>query len=245
MGMDINSPSRFPLNVPNHLHISSFLIKFKMWHLKEITLFVIFLQMIIFTAAWSQPPHSFCKAIPGLPDWPSASVWSELNETLSGRLIQPPPPGAVCHSDQPTYNAKTCPTIQADWLTAIFHTEDPVSTINNNFNNDTCLPYANDTCSELGYPVYVVNATCADDVKKGVDFARKHNIRLIVKATGHDYLGRCEVDDGAHVLSQRTNLVVDRWLQTPSLSGHIISKGYLSMMGSSPKDVISQLILRR
>ncbi|EHL03816.1 hypothetical protein M7I_0006 [Glarea lozoyensis 74030] len=28
------------------------------------------------------------------------------------------------------------------------------------------------------------------DVKTGVDFARKHDIRLIVKGTGHDYLGR-------------------------------------------------------
>lgn len=39
--------------------------------------------------------------------------------------------------------------------------------------------------------MYVVNATCAEDVKKGVDFAREENVRLVVKASGHDYLGRC------------------------------------------------------
>jgi len=35
-----------------------------------------------------------------------------------------------------------------------------------------------------------VNATCKEDVKRGVDFARENDVRLIVKATGHDYLGR-------------------------------------------------------
>jgi FAD/FMN-containing dehydrogenase len=65
-----------------------------------------------------------------------------------------------------------------------------VSTIQNNWNNDTCLPYPTDPCSGEGYPIYVVNATSAEDVKKGVDFARENNVRLIVKGTGHDYLGR-------------------------------------------------------
>ena len=38
--------------------------------------------------------------------------------------------------------------------------------------------------------MYVVNATCKEDVKKGVDFAREYNVRLIVKGTGHGYIGR-------------------------------------------------------
>lgn len=38
----------------------------------------------------------------------------------------------------------------------------------------------------------MVNATCSEDVKMGVDFARENNVRLVVKASGHDYLGRFE-----------------------------------------------------
>jgi hypothetical protein len=102
----------------------------------------------------------------------------------------PPPPGAVCHPNQPTYNPAACPAVQAGWLTTIWHTDNPVSSIENNWNNDTCLPYPTVPCSGEGYPVYVVNATSAEDVKKGVDFARENNVRLIVKGTGHDYLGR-------------------------------------------------------
>jgi hypothetical protein len=67
--------------------------------------------------------------------------------------------------------------------------DDPVNSAWNNF-NDTCLPDPQYLCSGIGYPQYVVNATTAEHVKAVVDFARKNNIRLIIKGTGHDYLGR-------------------------------------------------------
>ena len=139
---------------------------------------------------WKAVSHSTCEAVPGSTDWPNDSSWSQLNHTLGERLFQLTPPGAVCHPDQPSFNAAICPAVQAEWLTASFHTEDPVSVVQENWSNDTCLPYANDTCSGEGYPLYVINATCVEDVKVGIDFAREHNIKLIVKATGHDYMGR-------------------------------------------------------
>ena len=64
-----------------------------------------------------------------------------------------------------------------------------MSSIANNWNNDTRLPLPTATCSDEGYPVYVVNAASKEDVKAGVDSARERNVRLIVKETGHDYLG--------------------------------------------------------
>jgi hypothetical protein len=136
--------------------------------------------------------HPNCKAVPGR-GWPSDAEWAKLNYTLSGRLLKPSPPGGVCHPDQPTFDAASCPAVQAGWNTTVWHTDNPVSSIVNSANNDTCLPEPTDPCSGEGYPIYVVNATCPEDVKKGVDFARQNNIRLIVKGTGHDYLGRYPV----------------------------------------------------
>ncbi len=130
--------------------------------------------------------------MPGTADWPNLESWAALNNTLSGRLIKATPPGAVCHPGQPTYSLTACPAVQAGWATSIWHTDNPVSSIANNWNNDTCLPNPMLPCSGEGYPVYVVNATCAEDVKAGLDFARENNIRLIVKGTGHDYMGRCD-----------------------------------------------------
>jgi hypothetical protein len=131
-----------------------------------------------------------CKSVPGSSDWPTDQEWAALNETLGGQLIKPTPPGAVCHPEQSTYNSAVCPTVETEWATFPFHREDPVSSAWNNWNNDTCIPDPQYTCSPLGYPSYVVNATTADHIAAGVKFAGSNNIRLIVKGTGHDYLGR-------------------------------------------------------
>ena len=174
------------------LKIETSLLKLAMYHQIPFTVVLFLVQLISLTNAnhTQHKPHSTCKSTPDSPSWPSPSAWASLNHTLSGRLFQPVPPGAVCHPNQPSYNPSTCPTIQAEWLMASFHTQDPVSSVQSNWNNDTCLPYASDPCSGKGYPVCIINATCVEDVKAGVDFARRWGVRLIVKGTGHDYLGR-------------------------------------------------------
>ena len=142
-------------------------------------------------AALAGPSGSQCKAVPGTTSWPSASAWDALNTTLCGNLIAPTPPGAVCHPDQPSYNNATCAVVANLWTTSwTFHSEDPVSVGENNWSNDTCLPYSKDPCNGVGYPVYVVNASQPEHVQAGVNFARESNVRLIVKGTGHDFRGR-------------------------------------------------------
>ncbi|KAK4151451.1 hypothetical protein C8A00DRAFT_45344 [Chaetomidium leptoderma] len=131
-----------------------------------------------------------CKAVPGTPGWPSPEDWDSLNESLAGRLLQPSPPGAVCHPGQGTYNANECPAVRAAWSTYDFHQADPVSMDWNQWANDTCLPQEGAPCSGQGYPVFVINATETRHVQLGVQFARKHNIRLVVRSSGHDYVGR-------------------------------------------------------
>ncbi len=111
-----------------------------------------------------------CKAVPGSTDWPSPEIWGTLNETTGGRLLQPTPPGAVCHKTQPSYNAAKCIDVQNNWPNELFHTNDPISVEWNNWTNDTCIPVPSLDCSSVGYPVYVINATTPQHVKAGVDF---------------------------------------------------------------------------
>ncbi|OIW31030.1 FAD-binding domain-containing protein [Coniochaeta ligniaria NRRL 30616] len=148
-----------------------------------------FLQIPLASSHPSSPLPS-CKAVPGTPNWPSPASWARLNESTGGRLLQPPPPGAVCHPGQPTYDAAACADVQAGWTTYDFHQRDPVSSMWNQYNNDSCLPEPGYPCSGQGYPVFVINATTPEHVKLGVRFARNHNVRLVVKSTGHDYVGR-------------------------------------------------------
>ncbi|KAL1595960.1 hypothetical protein SLS60_009650 [Paraconiothyrium brasiliense] len=61
------------------------------------------------------------------------------------------------------------------------------------FQNNTCSPFPNvnpDTCTLGNSPTYSINVTKAEDAIAGVKFAKQYNIRLVVKNTGHDYLGR-------------------------------------------------------
>jgi hypothetical protein len=154
--------------------------------------FVFILQLLQSISA-GQPKSPVCKASLSSSDWPSLAQWTALNTSVSGRLLRPLPPGAVCHPDQPTYNATDCSIALNGWYSDLFHTENPISSAWDNWNNDSCLPTLPSPCSGNGYPVYVINATCKEDVKAGVDFARKHNVRLNIKSTGHDYLGRYHI----------------------------------------------------
>jgi hypothetical protein len=115
-------------------------------------------------------PSSSCKIIPGDPEWPSAAKWDQLNQTVDGRLLNVSPPGAVCHPGKPTYDPEACPAVNAAWKTFDFHSANPVSSMWDLWNNETCLPDVNAPCSGAGYPVFVIDARSAANVKKGVDF---------------------------------------------------------------------------
>ena len=133
---------------------------------------------------------SKCKAEPGTPGWPSPQEWSKLNASISGRLLKPLPPGAVCDYTLDAFNLQSCWVATLNYSQSAFHTNDPVSVQQPNWEHDACLPTLFHSCNVRQYPVYVINATEAHHVQEGVRFARKHNIRLNVKGTGHDYLGR-------------------------------------------------------
>lgn len=56
----------------------------------------------------------------------------------------------------------------------------------------SCPPtlYPNSTCTQGGWPAYVVNATSTRHIQLAVNFARNNNIRLVIKNTGHDFNGK-------------------------------------------------------
>lgn len=58
------------------------------------------------------------------------------------------------------------------------------------YNDLSCPPNPLLPCSTAGYPAYIIEAVDEKDVQAGVNFAREHQIRLVIKATGHDWPGR-------------------------------------------------------
>ncbi|KNG90956.1 hypothetical protein ANOM_000697 [Aspergillus nomiae NRRL 13137] len=139
-----------------------------------------------------------CKCSPSDPCWPSNIEWASLNETLLGHLIHTVPLAAVCYQTEPVYNAEACNAVIANWTSSALHSADPASIDDPMWANNSCNPiYPNGTsltgntragekgCSIGNYPPYVVNATEAGHVQAALKFARRWNLRLNIKNTGH------------------------------------------------------------
>jgi FAD/FMN-containing dehydrogenase len=110
---------------------------------------------------------------------------------VSGKLIQNTPPAIVCYPG-PQQDAAACNAITTDLTNSTFVANNPVALDYPIV--DGCpiplagLPLGNCALGEL--PVYTVNATEREHVAQTIIFARDHNIRLVVRNTGHDLLGR-------------------------------------------------------
>ncbi|KAJ6788504.1 hypothetical protein PWT90_01618 [Aphanocladium album] len=132
-------------------------------------------------------PH--CKNIPGDAGWPQQQAWFKLNRTLGGNLISTVPLGSVCHD--PTYDETKCKELTQNWGLAQLDVPQPAEFMSLYFQNNSCTPFSpRSTKCELGnYASYSINIRSADDVRLGLEFAQKHNIRLVIKNSGHDFYG--------------------------------------------------------
>ncbi|KAI0973506.1 FAD binding domain protein [Xylaria arbuscula] len=117
---------------------------------------------------------STCRCIPGDKCWPSSQKWSQLNATVHGRLIAASPSARICH--EPNYNQTACAALGDMWELPQTH----------------CNPFTDpaSVCTVGNYVDYTINVSSAADVAAGLNFAQKNNIRIVIKNTGHDYLGK-------------------------------------------------------
>ncbi|KAL2863959.1 FAD-dependent oxidoreductase [Aspergillus lucknowensis] len=142
-------------------------------------------------SAPSHHPSPHCRFLPGDRQWPRNSDWAQLNTTVSGRLIAGKPLAHVCHG--PDYDAAACAEVRNRWSEPPLYFPDPVNVMSPYWLNLTCSPFSdrdNAPCELGNLASYAINVTSAEDVVAGLAFAQNHNIRVQVKNTGHDYLGR-------------------------------------------------------
>ncbi|KAF2176417.1 FAD binding domain-containing protein [Zopfia rhizophila CBS 207.26] len=137
-----------------------------------------------------------CKCFPGDSCWPSTEAWSKLNMTVEGNLRSVTPPGNVCFKSfkgQSTYNAEKCTETTANNLVAAWVVKDPTHVMWPFYTNNTCDAAANQQdkdCTIGYYPEYVIIAKKKEHIIAGVKFARENNMRLVIRNTGHDFMGR-------------------------------------------------------
>lgn len=143
-------------------------------------------------AAAGAPASPRSRVRPGDQQWPSESVWADLDREVGGRLYKLQSPFADCttasgrascsealeHLDNPYYiGDQPALTQTSGWLDAW-----------------TSRPSA-----------YAVAASSTADVVAAVNFARQHNLRLVVKGGGHSYQGTSAGADSLLVWTRHMN----------------------------------------
>ncbi|GAP88681.1 putative FAD binding domain protein [Rosellinia necatrix] len=134
-----------------------------------------------------------CKNIPGDSNWPSQDEWASLNETIGGNLIATVPLASVCHSQGAfaLLNESACDILKGQWDYSEVHFEAPASIMPGWF-QESCNPFspASEPCELGDYASYSISVNSVDDVVAGIRFSRDHNVRLVIKNTGHDATGK-------------------------------------------------------
>ncbi|KAL3481553.1 hypothetical protein BJX99DRAFT_218486 [Aspergillus californicus] len=134
--------------------------------------------------------NSSCRCIPGDACWPAPATWSHFNKTIDGRLIATVPLGKPCHGS--AYNAAECDALSTEWTQPELHYETSSSIMAPFFANGSCDPFhpIAKPCTLDNYIVYAVNVSKPEHISKAIQFTTEHNIRLVVRNTGHDYNGK-------------------------------------------------------
>ncbi|KAI0061850.1 FAD-binding domain-containing protein [Artomyces pyxidatus] len=131
---------------------------------------------------------ALCRNQPGDHGFPTQAEWAQLNAQVGGRLIPAYPTAKVCAGANCT---------SAQWASSIYRATLPGAMNSNNWEQDytgsgsLCLLNSNITdCGQGDVPIWAINATSPEHLQAGVKFAAKYNLRVAIKASGHDFLGR-------------------------------------------------------
>ena len=140
-----------------------------------------------------------CRCLFGNSCWPNANEFAALAGQISQPLLHPLPPASACYppSTPPSAN---CSVVIANYYNSDWRSDQPGAMQNTYFktfifHNDTISAcYLNTTlgipCGRGSVPPVGVDARSESDIQAAVIFAKQHNLKLVVKNTGHDFLGR-------------------------------------------------------
>ena len=134
----------------------------------------------------TNPPHPM---VPGVAA-PSQTDWQSLANSLTGDLLEVQSPLEICRTDPGSTEAKA---VLEDMKNPFFLEEQPGATHTTGWIG----------AFDAAVSPRAIAAENAEDVAAAVDFAREHDLKLVVKGTGHDYLGRSCAPDSLLVWTHR------------------------------------------
>jgi FAD/FMN-containing dehydrogenase len=132
---------------------------------------------------------------PSDSSWPSASSWAKLKNDVGGNLIEVHPLFGSCETEP---NGAACLDALKNISNPYWIGDQPAGTEISGW-LDAWAPAPS---------AYAIKARNAADVATGVTFARKNNLRLVIKGGGHSYLGTSNAPDSLLIWTRAMNKVV-------------------------------------
>ena len=138
------------------------------------------------------PATSTARCRPGDAGWPTEGQWQELGRQVGGRLLKPRSPLETCLQAP---GSAACTALLESLKNPYFIGDEVALTQTSGWVDAwTSRPSA-----------YAVAARSTQDVVAAVDFARRHNLRLVVKGGGHGYQGTSSSPDSLLVWTRQLN----------------------------------------
>lgn len=167
------------------------------------SVFVISLALLLAFVSASGA-SAVCKCVYPSSCWPSADEFASLATKLSQPLVYPKPPEAACYPANATSVSVDCATVTEHYYNGNWRADQSGAMQGPNFEMyiqlnssgqgtlEAC--YLNSSlgipCEQGNVPVIGVDARTVGDIQEAVNFATLHNLKVVIKNTGHDFVGR-------------------------------------------------------
>src|SRR5215467_12401946 len=139
--------------------------------------------------------RSLSRVRPADREWPSEASWDRLSQEIRGKLVKVQSPLAECMEAR---SSLSCTQIFKE-LKNPYYLGDEVGLTQS-------LGWVEAWTSRPS--VYAVAAEATDDVVAAVNFARIHNLRLVVKGGGHSYQGTSNAADSLVIWTRPMSAIV-------------------------------------
>jgi FAD/FMN-containing dehydrogenase len=140
------------------------------------------------------PAPALRRVRPGDPGWPDPARWQELKAAVGGNLIEVQALFAPCSAAP---EGAACADVYHNIRNPLYIGDQPGGTqVSGWLDAWTPAPSA-----------YAVKARHTADVAAAVNFARRHNLRLVVKGGAHSYLGTSNAPDSLLIWTRSLNAI--------------------------------------
>lgn len=169
--------------------------------------------------AVAKPALGLCRCRPHEPCWPSFQEWSTLNSSIHGNLVAVRPVAAPCHAEE--FDEQRCTEVQQSWSDAIWRASEPGALMLENWESwperhEACYiqDSTNTTCGQGRISLYAAKVESVAQIQETVGFAKRHHLRLVIKNSGHDFLGRSSAPESLQIFTHdmRSINVVDDFM---------------------------------